>query len=242
DRVVTENRQNLERLSTLSDSIAQSYRRENELQALNDSLLIILARTQNHLAMTSGTQRAYSDTLIALRNTLETLRRELTAGEERVMGMYEQLQTALLSPEEATVDSAVDERHVNYLRQLADYQLEATGLVRRLQARGEGEEIYAFKLDEFRQYLVRAALQGHTPEALNLLARTYTEQDDAIRGTLAYLMTLFIYPETETGLRAMDQLEELVERDGELGRLYYEVALNPDSVNVSDEKFYRFLN
>ncbi len=242
DRVVTENRQNLERLSTLSDSIAQSYRRENELQALKDSLLIILARTQNHLAMTSGAQRAYSDTVIALRNTLETLRRELTAGEQRVTGMYEQLQTALLSPEEATVDSAVDERHVNYLRQLADYQLETTGLVRMLQARGESEEIYAYKLDEFRQYLVRAALQGHTPEALNLFARTYTEQDDAIRGTLAYLMTLFIYPETETGLQAMDQLEELVERDGELGRLYYEVALNPDSVNVSDEEFYRFLN
>lgn len=242
DRVVTENRQNLERLSTLSDSIAQSYRRENELQALNDSLLIILARTQNRLAMTSGAQRAYSDTVIALRNTLEALRRELAAGEQRVTGVYEQLQTALLSPEEATVDSAVDERHVNYLRQLADYQLETTGLVRMLRARSESEEIYAYKLDEFRQYLVRAALQGHTPEALNLFARTYTEQDDAIRGTLAYLMTLFIYPETETGLRAMDQLEELVERDGELGRLYYEVALNPDSVNVSDEEFYRFLN
>jgi len=242
DRVVTENRQNLERLSALSDSIAQSYRRENELQALNDSLLVILARTQNHLAMISGAQRAYSDTVIALRNTLEMLRRELAAGEERVTGMYEQLKVALLSPEEATVDSAVDERHVNYLRQLADYQLETTGLVRMLQARGESEEIYAYKLDEFRQYLVWAALQGHTPEALNLFARTYTEQDDAIRGTLAYLMTLFIYPETEAELQAMDQLEELVERDGELGRLYYEVALNTDSVNVSDEEFYRFLN
>ena len=242
DRVVTENRQNLERLSTLSDSVAQSFRRENELQALNDSLMIILARVQTHLAATISAQRAYSDTAAALRNTLDSMQWALVAAEQRVTGMYEQFKTAPLSPEEAAVDSATDERLVNYLQQLVDYRLEATGLVRRLQARGEGEEIYAFKLDEFRQYLARAALQGHTPEALNLLARTYTEQDDAIRGTLAYLMILFIYPETETGLRAMDQLEELVERDGELGRLYYEVALNPDSVNVSDEEFYRFLN
>ncbi|MBA7606138.1 MAG: hypothetical protein GH143_01770 [Calditrichaeota bacterium] len=242
DRVVIENRQNLERLSILSDSIAQSYRRENELRALNDSLLIILARTQNHLAKVSTTQKAYSDTAAALRNTLEALRRELTFSEGQVTGMYERLKTAEYHPEETAIDSTVDERLVKYLRELVDYQLETTGLVRILRAKVDDSEIYAFKLDEFRQYLARAALQGSTPEALNLLARTYVEQDDPIRGTLAYLKTVFIYPETEAGLQAMGLLEELVEKDGELGRLYYEVALNPDSLDVGEEEFYRFLN
>ncbi len=242
DRAVIENRQNLDRLSILSDSIAQSYRRENDLRALNDSLLIILARTQDHLAKISNNQKAYSDTAAALRNTLETLRRELTVSEGQVMGMYEQLKTAKYDPEETIIDSAVDERLVKYLRELVDYQIETTGLVRMLRAKVESSEINAFKLDEFRQYLARVALQGHKAEALNLLARTYVEQDDAIRGTLAYLKTLFIYPETEAGLQAMGQLEVLVERDGELGRLYYEVALNPDSIDVGEEEYYRFLN
>ncbi|UCH61602.1 MAG: tetratricopeptide repeat protein [Fidelibacterota bacterium] len=242
DRVVIENRQNLERLSILSDSIAQSYRRENELRALNDSLLIILARTQNHLANVSSNQKAYSDTAAALRNTLEALRRELTVSEEQVMGMYEQLEGAMYFPEETAIDSAVDERLVKYLRELVDYRLETAGLVRMLRARTDESEIYVFKLDEFRQYLARAALLGHTPEALNLLARTYVEQDDAVRGILAYLKTVFIYPETEAGLQAMGQLEDLVENDGALGKLYYEVALNPDSIDVGEEEYYRFLN
>ena len=242
DRVVIENRQNLERLSILSDSIAQSYRRENELRALSDSLLIILARTQNYLANVSRTQKAYSDTAAALRNTLEALRRELTVSEGQVADMYEQLKGTRYIPEETAIDSAEDERLVRYLRELVDYQLETTGLVRILRAKVDDSDIYTFKLDEFRQYLARVALQGHTPEALNLLARTYVEQDDVIRGTLAYLKSVFIYPETEAGLQAMGQLEELVERDGELGRLYYEVALNPDSIDVGEEKFYRFLN
>ncbi len=239
DRAVIENRQNLERLSILSDSIAQSYRRENELRALNDSLLIILARTQDYL---TKTQKAYSDTAAALKNTLEAPRRELTISEGQVTGMYEQLKGTKYITEETAIDSAVDERLVEYLRELVDYQLQTTGLVRILRAKVDESDIYTFKLDEFRQYLARVALQGHTPEALNLLARTYVEQDDVIRGTLAYLKSVFIYPETEAGLQAMGQLEELVERDGELGRLYYEVALNPDSIDVGEEKFNRFLN
>ncbi|UCD38586.1 MAG: hypothetical protein JSW54_03655, partial [Fidelibacterota bacterium] len=242
DRAVIENRQNLVRLSALGDSLARSFQRENELRALNDSLLIILARTQTYLATTISAQQVYSDTATILRNTLDSLQQALLAAEQRVTGMYEQFKAAPLSPEATTVDSVTDERFVNYLQLLADYRLEATGLVRRLQARGEDEEIYTYKLDEFRQYLTQVALLGHTPDALNLLAETYVEQDDAIRGTLAYLQTLFIYPETEAGLQAMDQLEELVERNEALGKLYYEVALNPDSVNVSDEEFYRFLN
>ncbi len=242
DRVVTENRQNLERLSALSDSLAQSFRRENELDALNDSLLIILARTQARLAETNSSQRAYSDTVVALRNTLETVRSDLIAGEERVTSMYDQLRLASLSSREAAVDSITDERLLRYLQQITNYQLQATGLMRRLQALGEDEEIYAFKLDEFRQYLDLTSLKGHTPEALNLLAATYVSQDDIIRGVLAYLKTIFLFPDSEAAIHAIDQLEGLVERDSELGRLYYEVALNPDSVNVNAEQYYRLLN
>lgn len=242
DRIVAENRQNLERLSSLSDSLAQSFRRENELDALNDSLLIILARTQTRLAETNSSRRAYSDTVVALRNTLETLRSDFSTAEERVTSMYDQLRLASLSSREAAVDSVTDERLLSYLQQMTDYRLQATGLMRRLQALGEDEEIYAFKLDEFRQYLDLTSLKGHTPEALNLLAATYVSQDDIIRGILAYLKTLFLFSDSETAIHAIDQLEGLVERDSELGRLYYEVALNPDSVNVNVEQYYRLLN
>lgn len=242
DRAVTENEQNLARLSALSDSIAQSFHRESELQALADSLMIILARTQTHLATTGSAQRAYSDTAMALRNTLEAVQQELAASEQRVTGMYEQLKTAMLTPREAAIDSAVDERLISYLRQTVDYELETTGLMRLFQARAESDEIYAYRLDEFRQYLARVALQGHSPDALNLLANTYSKQDNPVRAALAYLKTLFLYPESEAGLQAMGQLEELVDKNSDLGRLYHDVALNPDSLDVGEEEFNRFLN
>ncbi|MFC1583323.1 tol-pal system YbgF family protein, partial [Candidatus Neomarinimicrobiota bacterium] len=63
-----------------------------------------------------------------------------------------------------------------------------------------------------------------------------------IRGSLTFLKTLFLFPDTEAGLYAIGRLEELLESSSELGRLYYEVALIPDSMQVGEEWFYKYLN
>ncbi|UCD38962.1 MAG: tetratricopeptide repeat protein [Fidelibacterota bacterium] len=242
DRAISENRQNQARVNALGDSLIQSFQRERDLQVLSDSLTIILARTQTHLATTSGAQRAYSDTVASLRGILEDLRADLVASEDRVTAMYEQLGTAAVSTGGSRVDSSTDEKLIEYLHQVADYQQETSGLAKLFQSKGASEEIISYKQGEYTRYLAGVAMQGHTPEAINFLASTYLEQDDDIRGTLAYLKTLFIYPDSEPGRQAMTQLETLVEDEEELSRLYYEIALNPDSLSVGEEEFYRYLN
>ncbi|UCH09666.1 MAG: hypothetical protein JSU61_10650, partial [Fidelibacterota bacterium] len=243
DRTKLESEQNLARLEAVGDSLAQSFQREEELLSLGDSLRIILARTQSHLGTVSGLQRAYLDTVTGLRDTLAIMQQALASSDERAASMYERLRTLLISQSGGTqIDSAVDVSLVSYLQQVADYQLEAEGLAKLFQSRDETAEVYNYKLKEYREYLTRVALQGHAADALNLLAASYIEQDEPVRGILTYLKTLFIYPDTEAGMHAISQLDELVEEEGELARLYREVALNPDSMVVGEEGFHRYFH
>jgi TolA-binding protein len=242
DRLRVENEQNLGRLNALSDSIALSFEREGSLKYLGDSLQIILARTQSRLGQTSGSQRAYADTVRMLRAVQDSLRKALMASEERVAGMYDQLRMALTGPAETTIDSAVDAKLIEYLRILSDYRVESSGIAKLFQSRDVDMEVFAFKLGQVNEYLERVTLQGNTPEALNVLAETYISQEDELRGSLTFLKTLFLFPDTEAGLYAIGRLEELLESSSELGRLYYEVALIPDSMQVGEERFYKYLN
>lgn len=242
DRLRAENEQNLGRLNALSDSIALSFEREGSLENLGDSLQIILARTQSHLALTSGSQRAYADTVRALRTVLDSVQKALMDSDERVAGMYDQLRMALTGPAETTIDSAVDAKLIAYLRLVGDYQLKSSGIAKLFQSRDADMEVYTFKLEQVNEYLDRVTLQGNTPEALNVLAETYVSQKDEVRGSLAFLKTLFLFPDSEAGLYAIGRLEELLESSSELGRLYHDVALNPDSIQVGEERFYMYLN
>jgi TolA-binding protein len=242
DRLQAENNQNLERLAALSDSIALTVEREGSQKSYIDSLRIILARTQSHLAFTSGSQRAHSDTVRTLRTVLDSLRSALMASEERAAGMYEQLRMALTGLGETTIDSAVDTKLIGYLNQLADYRIESSGITRLFSSRDADTEIYDFKLKQIDEYLDRVTLQGNTPAALNVLAETYLGQTDKIRGSLTFLKTAFLFPDTDAGSYAIGRLEELLESSSELGRLYNEVVLNPDSMEVGEESFYKYLS
>ena len=73
DRLVSENRQNQARLSALSDSMVQSYWREQLLIERNDSLMVILDAAQQHLTTASHTEEAYSDSIGALRQALAAI-------------------------------------------------------------------------------------------------------------------------------------------------------------------------
>ncbi|MEE9162514.1 MAG: hypothetical protein V3U35_06030 [Candidatus Neomarinimicrobiota bacterium] len=241
DRLARENRQNLARLAAVSDSVALSYGRERELQVLNDSLLIILARTQVYLATVAGNQQAYADTTGSLRNTLNALREDLRESEERFTANFEDLKLGMVTRKEAPLDSTADAKRLRYLEEIVNYRPGRAGFIRRLQARREAAEILTFRLSEIYAYLDLMVLQGNSPEALNLLAQTYIEQDELTRGLLAYLKTLFLFSETESGLKARNELEVQVKGDSEIGRLFHEVAVKPDSVNVG-APFSRFLN
>ncbi len=242
DRAAAESRQNRERLAALSDSIALSFRHEYELQALIDSLLIILARTQTHLAATTGKARIYADTTASLRNTLNRLREGITASEDRFTAMYDQMKRTAVGGIFTDVDSAIDAEQLRYLEALVNYRPETVGLRRRRKARRAAEELFAFRLFEITTYLDRMALRGRVPEALNLLAATYIDQKDPVRGTLSYLKTLFIYPDSEAAVRAKTELEIQLNPDSEIGHLFRQVALNPDSVDASEDLFLRYLN
>ena len=241
DRLARENRQNLTRLAAVSDSVALSYGREHELQALNDSLLIILARTQVYLATVAGNQQAYADTTGSLRSTLNALREDLKVSEERFTANFEELKLGMATRKEAALDSAADAQRLRYLEEIVNYRPGRAGFLRRLRARREAEELLTYRLSEIYAYLDLMVLKGNSPAALNLLAQTYIEQDELVRGLLAYLKTLFLFSETEAGLKARNELEVRVKGDSEIGRLFHEVAVKHDSVNVG-AVFSRFLN
>lgn len=242
DRLVSENRQNQARLSALSDSMVQSYWREQLLIERSDSLMVILDATQQHLASASNTQGAYSDSIAVLRQALAAIREDLTVSEANLSGIYEQMGSALAGTDGAELDAAADERFFRYLADVKHYKVEVRGLARLFPRWAGKDDLADYKLSELNEYLAWVALQGHTPNALNFLAQTYLEQGDEIRGTLTYLKSLFIYPDTEAGHYARTQVEDLVERSSDEGRLFYEVALNPDSMNVGEEPFYRYLH
>lgn len=248
DRATADNRLHIVQLSVLSDSLAGSFHREQELQsrhdsltALSDSILVLLGQAHSDLLVADSLERAFTDTVATLKVMLQVLEGKLSANQEGLSGMYEELKNALMAVDEEAIDSTADARYLVHLQEMTDYTVKSRGLTRLFRG-GGGEKLARYKLDEFRQYLGWSELQGHTPEALNLLADNYYAQDDKVRGALTYLKTVFLYSESEAGLHARGQLEERLGKDDEIGRLYYEVALNSDSMNVGDEYFYRYLH
>ena len=242
DRLVSENRQNQARLSALSDSMVQSYWREQLLIERNDSLMVILDAAQQHLTTASHTEEAYSDSIAALRQALAAIREDLAVSEANLSGVYEQMGNALAGADRGAVDAAADERYIRYLTDVKNYQVEVRGLARLFPSGARKDELADYKLSELREYLAWVALQGHTPDALSFLAQTYIGEGEEIRATLTYLKILFLYPDTEAGRSAQTSVEALVERNSDEGRLFYEVVLNPDSMNVGEESFYRYLH
>ncbi len=248
DRAAADNRRHIVQLSVLSDSLADSFRREQELRshydslaALGDSILVLLGQAQSDLLVADSLERAFTDTVAVLKVMLQGLEGRISANQEGMSGMYEQLKTAMMAVDEEAIDSSADAHYLAHLQGMTDYKVKSRGLTR-LFSGGGGEELARYKLDEFRQYLRWSELRGHTPEVLNLLADTYYAQNNKVRGALTYLKTVFLYTESEAGLHARGQLEERLGKDDEIGRLYYEVALNSDSMNVGDEYFYRYLH
>ncbi len=248
DRAEADNRRFIVQLSVLSDSLADSFRRGQELQsrhdslaALGDSILVLLGQAQSDLLVADSLERAVTDTVAALKVILQGLEGKLSANQEGLSGMYEQLKTTMMAVEEEAVDSTTDARYLAHLQRMTDYSVKSRGFSR-LFSGGGGENLVRYKQDEFRQYLRWSELRGHTPQVLNLLADTYYAQGDQVRGALTYLKTVFLYTESESGLHARGQLEERLGKNDEIGRLYYEVALNSDSMNVGEEYFYRYLH
>ena len=248
DRATADNRRHIVQLSVLSDSLAYSFHRGQELRsrydsllALDDSVMVLLGQAQSDLLVADSLERAFTDTVAALKVMLQGLEGKLFANQEGLSGMYEQLKNALMAVDEEVIDSTTDAQYLAHLRGMTDYKVKSRGFTRLFSGAG-GEELARYKLDEFRQYLRWSELRGHTPEALNLLADNYYARGDKVRGALTYLKTVFLYSESEAGLHAQGQLEERLGKDDEIGRLYYEVALNSDSMNIGDEYFYRYLH
>jgi TolA-binding protein len=248
DQLTTENQQYQTQLSALSDSLAVGVTRHADLlgkfesaQLISDSLSRTLTATQAELFIADSSSMSYADTLAAMRSSMNKLSTELMANEEGLSGMYERLKSVVSAVGEGAYDTTKDERYLQVLTNTANYQVENKGIGRLFGGAGPDEYINRYKFAEYNQYLDWIELDGHTPEVFNYLGDHYAAGGEPVIASLVYLKNLFVFPESEASAAAANALNELVEKDGELGHLYYEVVLNPDSLNVGDEKFYRYL-
>ena len=248
DQLTTENQQYQAQLSALSDSLAIAVTRHADLLSkfesamlISDSLSGALAATQTELFIADSSSMSYADTLAAMRASMNKLSTELMANEEGLTGMYERLKSVVSVGSEGAYDTTKDERYMQVLTNTANYEVKSKGLGRLFGGAGPDEYINRYKFAAYNQYLGWIELEGHTPEVFNYLGDLYVASDEPIVAVLVYLKLLFIFPESEASAAAADALNGLVAKDGELGHLYYEVVLNPDSLNVGDEKFYRYL-
>ncbi|MCK4579564.1 MAG: tetratricopeptide repeat protein, partial [Candidatus Marinimicrobia bacterium] len=240
DRVEAESKQHLEQLSALGDSIARNFQREQALAARYDSLTVLLQEARQDLALADSLERSTSDSIAALEAILAALEVQLSENKEGLSGMYDRLKLALQSTEEGHIDSATDMKYVEHLREAVDYKRKGKGF--KLFGGGDETELNSYRFAELIDYMYWSQLGGSYDQALNLLARTYYQQDKKIFGALTYLKTIFLFPDTDAGKSAAEEFEKLVKKEDEVGRLYYEVALNPDSMNVGNEDFYRYLH
>lgn len=247
DQLTTENMQYQTQLSALSDSLAISVKSHADLlsefevaQLISDSIAIALTATQTELFIADSSSMSYADTLATLRANMNKLSNELLVNEEGMSGMYERLKSVMTSVNEGAYDTTKDERYLEALTNIANYKASGRRLGR-LFGGGPDKYINRFKFSEFEQYLNWIELEGHTPEVFNYLGALYQANDEPVIATLVYLKNLFLFPESQASAAAADALNGLVEKNGELGHMYYEVVLNSDSLNVGDEKFYRYL-
>ena len=248
DQLTTENQQYQAQLSSLSDSLAVRVARHASLSSqydsisvISDSLTTTLALTQADLFVADSSSMAYADTLATLRTNMNKLSTELSANEEGMSGIYDRLKSIVSIGVEGAYDTTKDERYIQTLTNTANYQYKRKGLGRLFGGIDIDEYISRYRFVEYEHYLDWIELNGHAPEVFNLLGELYAAQDEPVVASLVYIKNLFIFPEAEASAAAADALNGLVEKDGELGHLYYEVVLNPDSLNAADEEFYRYL-
>ena len=239
DQLKSESSQHLARVSTLSDSLARSYLREQALQDLNDSLHVILGQTQDFLASASQSEEAVSDSLGRLRDTLQQLQGQMTSNEQVMTTQLARLQSTMLSQEGLTLDSVLENRSLAYLESLLAYQISRRGLARYL---GGVDPLAGFKEAELALFLAQTRQKGRAAQVQAMLADQFVANGDPAGGALAYLKVLFLHPGSPVWTEARTKIVGLIERDSEEGRLLYEIALNPDSMRVGNDPFFRNLH
>ncbi len=240
DQLESESSQHLARVSTLSDSLASSYIRERALQELNDSLLVLLGQTQEFLATASQSEEAVNDSLAQLRNTLQQLQGLMTSNEQFMSTQLQRLQSSMLSQEGLALDSLLENRSLAYLQSLMAYQVVRRGLARFLGA--AVDPLADFKETELALFLIQTRQKGRAAQVQAMLADQFVANGDPARGALAYLKVLFLHQDSPGWTEARTKIVGLIDRDSEEGRLLYEIALNPDSMRVGNDPFFRNLH
>ena len=240
DQQQTEISLSVDRLMSISDSLTQSYIREQGLSDLNDSLLVLLGQTQDFLGSAGRNESAVSDSLQILRAALRRLQTGMASNEASVATRMEELQSSMLSQGGLSLDTLLESRNLSYLSNLLDYKGPRAGITRFF---GRGRDALAgFKQKELVLYLDQARQAGRADEALNLLAELLIANGSPAQGALAYLKVLFLYPGGAAWTDARTRIVGLVERESEEGLLLYDVALVPDSMKIGRGSFYRTLH
>lgn len=240
DQLKSESSQHLARVSTLSDSLARSYLREQALQALTDSLLVLFGQTQEFLITASQSEEAVSDSLAQLRNTLQRLQSQMTSNEQLMNTQLQSLQSTMLSEEGLALDSLLETRSLSYLESIMAYQISRRGLARFM--RRAVDPLAGFKEAELALFLAQTRQKGRAGQVQAMLADQFVANGDPVRGALAYLKVLFLHMGSPDWTGARTKIVGLIDRDSEEGRLLYEIALNPDSMRVGNDPFFRNLH
>ena len=240
DRQQADNALNVDRLKALSDSLTQSYMREQGLSDLNDSLLVLLSQTQDFLSSAGKNESVVSDSLQNLRAALWRLQSNMATNEASIATQMERLQSSMMSRGGLSLDTLLESRNLIYLDRLVDYNGPRSGIGRFW---GGGRDVLAgFKQEELTLYLAQARQAGRADDALNMQAELLIDNRRPAQGALAYLKVLFLYPRGDSWADARTKIVGLVERESEEGRLLYEVVLVPDSMKVGDDLFLRMLH
>ncbi|MCH8327219.1 MAG: tetratricopeptide repeat protein [Candidatus Marinimicrobia bacterium] len=240
DRQQVENSLNIDRLKSLSDSLTQSYIREQGLSDFNDSLLVLLSQTQDYLSSAAKDETVVSDSLQNLRAALWRLQSSMATNEASISTQMERLQASMMSQGGMSLDTLLENRNLSYLENLVDYRGPRSGIGRFWG--GGGDVLAEFKQEELALYLAQARQEGRADDALNMLAELLISNKAPAQGALAYMKVLFLYPRGDAWTDARTKIVGLVERDSEEGRLLYEIALVPDSMQVGDDLFLRMLH
>lgn len=242
DRVVATNQQNLSRLSALSDSLIQRYYRERELLARNDSLGALLRQTDEFLKQASAVEGNQADSLQTFQLSMTRLQREIAANQILLDQMTSDLQVAKLTSDGIFIDSTADGNYYHYLQEMLAYEVASRGFARLFSRSITDPAVSSFKVKEFQNYFDISGMRGESSNILNLLAANYLATDNRLLASLVYLKNVFIFGDSPAADIARDALTGLITETDEVGQLYYNIALNPDSMNVGNDLFYRYLN
>ena len=249
DSTLAQSHQQLSRIGGLADSLSSSLEREGNLQrrhqtltAFKDSLGAELSQAKFDLVVADSIEQSLDGAIAALQVVFGELERQVSTGSGKLAGIHDQLKTAIRATNAEKIDGTADGHYLVYLQTLVDYKAIGGRRVGRLFGGGESDQMTLYKSDEFRYYLQWAELQGHTAEALNLLAGKYYAQKDKIRGALTYIKTIFLYSGSPAAQFAIERLTELKPKEREIEALFQTVAQKSESMSVGKEQVYRYFH